>query len=111
MAGRNKWSESTSKEDLSLMVTWYQWERVVQKMKGKESNSTVKKMEKICKEGTLEDALCMLKEQLPFFLKHVYIKREQAKYFESKIENLQEDEAREEKSFLWPHSAGRHWTF
>ena len=35
----------------------------------------------------------MLKEQLPFFLKHVYIKREQAKYFESKIENLQEDEA------------------
>ena len=87
------WIESISKEDLSLMVTWYQWQRVVQKMKGKESNSTVKKMEKICKEGTLEDALCMLKEQLPFFLKHVYIKREQAKYFESKIENLQEDEA------------------
>ncbi|PFX27712.1 putative gluconokinase [Stylophora pistillata] len=34
-------------EDLNLMVTWYQWERVVQKMDGKESYSVVKRMEKV----------------------------------------------------------------
>lgn len=38
------------------------------------------------------DASSVLKEKLPYFLKHGYIKREQAKYFESKIENLQGDE-------------------
>ena len=31
-----QWLEPVSEEDLSLMVTWYQWERVVQKTSGKE---------------------------------------------------------------------------
>lgn len=72
-----QWFGSVSEQDLSLMVTWYQWERVVQKTNGKESNSVVKKMEKVCKEGTVDDALAVLKEKLPNFLKHTYIKRQQ----------------------------------
>lgn len=47
--------ESVSEEDLRFMVTWYQWERVVYKTKGKESNSVGKKMENICQERTLEE--------------------------------------------------------
>jgi len=88
-----QWLETVSEEDLSLMVTWYQWERVVQKTSGKENHSVVKKMEKVCKEGTVDDALAVLKEKLPNFLKHVYIKRQQSKYFEHKIKHLQADEA------------------
>ena len=50
-------------------------------------------MEKVCKEGTVDDALAVLKEKLPNFLQHVYIKRQQSKYFENKIEHLQAGEA------------------
>lgn len=63
----------------------------MQKTNGKESYSVVKKMEKVCKEGTV-DALAVLKEKLPNFVKHVYIRRQQLKYFERKIEHLQADE-------------------
>ena len=87
------WLKSISAEDLSLMVTWYQWERVVQKINGEEKSSAMKKMEKVCKEGTVEDALEVLQEKLPQFLRHVYIKRQQTKYFEMKLEHLQADEA------------------
>ena len=66
-----QWLETVSEEDLSLMVTWYQWERVVQKTDRKGSYSVVKRMEKVCKEGTVYDALAVLKEKLPNFLKHV----------------------------------------
>lgn len=46
-----QWLETVSEEDLSLMATmsWYQWERVVQKTNGKGSYSVVKKMETVCK--------------------------------------------------------------
>lgn len=55
-----QWLETVSEEDLSLMVNWYQWERDVQKTDGKESYSVVKKMEKVCKEGRVDDALAVL---------------------------------------------------
>lgn len=70
-----QWFEFVFEEDLSLMVIWYQWERVVQKISGKESNLVVKKMEKICKEGIVDDVLVVFKEKLLNFLKYVYIKR------------------------------------
>ena len=40
-----RWLKSISAEDLSLMVTWYQWERVVQKINGEEKSSAMKKKE------------------------------------------------------------------
>ena len=87
-----QWLETVSEEDLSLIVNWYQWERVVRKTDGKEY-SMVKKMQKVCKEGTVNDVLAVLKEKLPKFFKHVYNMRQQSKYFESKIEHLQAHEA------------------
>ena len=41
----------------------------MQKTKGKESNSAGKKMEKICKEGTLEDALSVYMLQVKFIFR------------------------------------------
>lgn len=43
----------------------------------------------VCKTGTVGDAIASLKKKLPFFLWHVYVKRQQAKFFEERISNIQ----------------------
>ena len=50
-------------------------------------------MKKICKEGTLDDLLLLFESKIPSFLEHVFVKREQFKYFEEKLTNLDKDEA------------------
>ena len=78
-----QWLDSVSEEELSLMVAWYQWERVLQNTKQRESNSVVKKMEKVFKEGTVDDAFTVPKEKPPNFFKHVY--RNNQKTLKSKL--------------------------
>ena len=79
-----QWFASVPEEDLSLMVAWYQWERVVQKTYGKKSNSVIKKMEKVCKKGTVEDALAVLKRSCQFFWS-MFISRGHNKILESRM--------------------------
>ncbi|XP_048590135.1 uncharacterized protein LOC125573598 [Nematostella vectensis] len=78
-------------------VTWYEWERTTVSVPAKEgkdgSTTTMKKMQKVCKEGTVSDVLASLDRKLPFFLQHVFIKRSQSEYFEGKLDNVGPDEA------------------
>ena len=53
----------------------------------------VKKIQKVLKEGTVDDALEGLEVQLPPFLEHVFIKQQQARFFKDKLEHLTEEEA------------------
>ena len=53
----------------------------------------VKKIQKVLKEGTVDDLLEDLEVQLPSFLEHVFVKRQQARIFKEKIEHLTEEEA------------------
>ena len=62
-------------------------ERKKHEMKG------VKKIQKVLKEGTVDDLLEDLEVQLPSFLEHVFVKRQQARIFKEKIEHLTEEEA------------------
>lgn len=90
----NSFKDSSSAKDLPL-ITWYEWERVDVLVSGKKSTSkkkVVKKMMKVCKEGTINDALAKLEEKMPSFLQHVFIKRKQSVYFEETLNNLTEEE-------------------
>ncbi|CAH3185100.1 unnamed protein product [Porites lobata] len=53
----------------------------------------VKKIQKVLKEGTVDDLLEDLEVQLPSFVEHVFVKRQQARIFKEKIEHLTEEEA------------------
>lgn len=66
---------SLSVEDMSLMVTWYQWERVVQKTTGKR-----------------ERCIGSASREAAILFRCVYINRQQTKYFNSKLEDLQGDQ-------------------
>ena len=61
--------------------------------KGSKATKVVTKMKKICKEGTISDVVESLQRKLPTFLQHVFIKRQQSKYFEEKLANLDKEEA------------------
>ena len=77
-------------------VTWYEWERISvpsNPVKGKKKHpNKLKKMKKIGKEGTINDALASLEGKLPYFLKHVFIKRKQSTYFKETLAHLGEEE-------------------
>ena len=53
----------------------------------------VKKIQKVLKEGTVDDLLEDLEVQLPSFLEHVFVKQQQARIFKEKMEHLTEEEA------------------
>ncbi|CAH3184308.1 unnamed protein product, partial [Porites lobata] len=78
----------SSSGNLDEHATWYQWEA----KKGK-SMKRVTKIQKVLKEGTVDDLLEDLEVQLPSFLEHVFVKRQQARIFKEKIEHLTEEEA------------------
>lgn len=66
----------SSAGNLDEHATWYQWEHVeqmVQAEKGK-SLKRVKKIQKVLKEGTVDDLQVDLEVQLPSFLEHVFVK-------------------------------------
>ena len=67
---------------------WNKWCR-----QRKEKAWKVKKIQKVLKEGTVDDLLEDLEVQLPSFLEHVFVKRQQARIFKEKIEHLTEEEA------------------
>jgi len=80
---------------LESKIKWYQWERVeviIPEEKQRRVKVT-KKMKKICKEGSVREALGSLQQKLPSFLEHVFVKRQQSSYFEEKLKNLKKDEA------------------
>ncbi|KAK3718975.1 hypothetical protein QZH41_003331 [Actinostola sp. cb2023] len=87
--------EMKEEAPLDEITTWYQWERVTQEVPGKKGKaaSLTKKMQKVHKEGTVEEALQSLDTKMPPFLKHVFIKRNQARFFQEKIKNLKPEEA------------------
>ena len=57
-------------DDMMSEVSWYQWE------------SCDGRMVKVESRGTIEEAVCSVKEQMSKFLMHVCIKRNQSKAFE-----------------------------
>lgn len=92
-----KWFENIKKEiDLGKPsdTMWYQWVRVEQAVKiknGKRKGKTkriIKKLKKICKEATMEEAIKSPEDQIPYFLRHVYVKRQQSYFFGDKRGNL-----------------------
>ena len=64
----------------------------------------VKKIQKGLKEDTVDDLLEDLEVQLPSFLEHVFVKRQQARFFKEKIEHLTEEEAVVQVDFAEKHS-------
>ncbi|CAH3185096.1 unnamed protein product [Porites lobata] len=85
----------SSSGNLDEHATWYQWEHVEQMVQAKKGKSMkrVTKIQKVLKEGTVDDLLEDLEVQLPSFLEHVFVKRQQARIFKEKIEHLTEEEA------------------
>ena len=74
-------------------VEWYQWERVEKAVPGKKGkpSKTKKKIQKVVKEGTVDEAISTLHQKLPAFLHHVFVKRKQSRFFEEKMSNLSPD--------------------
>lgn len=77
---------------LDEVTTWYEWEQVTEQVHEGEEKTTTK-MTKVIKEGTIEEALDILKTKMPSFLQHVFIKRNQTKFFQEKIEQCKPQEA------------------
>jgi hypothetical protein len=51
------------------------------------------KMQKVSKEGQVHDALKELEDKMPFSLKHVFVKRQQARFVDDKKDHLTKEEA------------------
>lgn len=83
------------KKDAPLddLIKWSQWERVTHTITKQGKPKIVNKMEKVIKEGTVEEALDCLQGQIPCFLEHVFIKRKRSIFFEDRIAQLKADEA------------------
>lgn len=69
------------------------WNKIMVQAKKGKSMKRVKKIQKVLKEGTVDDLLEDLEVQLPSFLEHVFVKRQQARIFKEKMEHLTEEEA------------------
>lgn len=84
-------------EDAPLheITTWCQWERVTQSLPGKKGigERQVKKMLKVQKEGTIEEAVTSLMEKMPYFLQHAFVQRKQTMFFQEKVQNLKPEQA------------------
>ena len=52
------------------------------------ATKVVRKIKKICKEGTISDVVALLPRKLPTFLEHLFVKRQQSKYFDERLANL-----------------------
>ena len=92
------WLKTITEEvDLEGPATWYEWKRVetVSPTASKKDSKTFKvvKKVKISKEGTIGDAVESLQGTLPSFLEHVFIKRQQSKFFEERLAKLGPSEA------------------
>ena len=92
------WLKTITEEvDLEGPATWYEWKRVetVSPTASKKDSKTFKvvKKVKISKEGTIGDAVESLQGTLPSFLEHVFIKRQQSKFFEERLARLGLSEA------------------
>ena len=84
------WLKTITEEvDLEGPATWYEWKRVetVSPTASKKDSKTMKvvKKVKISKEGIIGDAVESLQGKLPSFLEHVFIKRQQSKFFEERL--------------------------
>lgn len=84
------WLDIVMKDALfDEVVQWQQWERVSHPVQSKQGKSkVVKKMEKVIKEGTVEEALHCLQHKIPSFLEHVFVKRKQAAFFDIYFDNI-----------------------
>ena len=92
------WLKTITEEvDLEGPATRYEWKRVetVSPTASKKDSKTMKfvKKVKISKEGTIGDAVESLQGKLPSFLAHVFIKRQQSKFFEERLAKLGLSEA------------------
>ena len=55
------------------------WNKIMVQAKKGKSMKRVNKIQKVLKEGTVDDLLEDLEVQLPSFLEHVFVKRQQAR--------------------------------
>ena len=94
-----KWFDKNT-APLEDEIEWDQWDTVQvqlpqkkQKSKIRQCLKVVKKMKKVHAEGTVEDALFVLQNKIPEFLEHVFIKRQQSRFFENRLSSLKPNEA------------------
>jgi len=59
-------------------------------------------------EGTVDDPLKDLEEQMPFFLEHVFAKRRQARFFDDKTEHLTKDQVSLFTVAIWTKNKGEN---
>ena len=87
--------DATKDAPLHEETSWCQWERVTQTLPGKggKGQRQVKKVVKVLKEGTIEEAIVSLMEKMPHFLQHVLVQRKQTKFFQDKVQHLKANEA------------------
>ncbi len=87
--------EAAEDAPLHEATSWCQWERVTQTLPGKggKGQRQVKKMLKVIKEGTIEEAIKSLMEKMPHFLQHVLVQRKQTKFFQDKVQHLKANQA------------------
>ena len=96
----SQWFASFQGLSFNNEIFWYQWSRdgefnemahtrrkgnqeSLNEVKGKQ-----KRIQKKCHVGTVAEAVNSLKEKLPEFLIHVYIKREQSSFFQYKLMSI-----------------------
>lgn len=114
-----KWvDEAKESAPLDEEMEWFQWERVFVKIPRKKEDApkTKKKIQKVLKEGSVEDAINSLNNKMPAFLDHVFVKRKQSQFFEKKISNLGSNEAAIQIDFSENYTCGHqdeiqaaHW--
>ena len=82
-----KWLDNfQSNVDCTEITTWYQWQ-LVDKIDDS-VHSAGKRMNKVLNEGVASKMFDSLREQIPPFLNHVFIKHQQAKTFQHLKENM-----------------------
>eukprot|EP00794_Sanderia_malayensis_P017109 gene17109-18833_t len=96
-----QWFASFEGPSFNKETFWYQWSRDGEynemahaRRKGNQGSvnesgkGRQKRIEKKCQIGTVAEAMNSLKEKLPEFLIHVYIKEEQSSFFQYKLMSI-----------------------
>ena len=98
------WLGSFIEGDEDKEVLWCEWVREEEnemahprrnssKKADKTKSSSTKQTKKVCRAGTVSEAVDSLMEKIPTFLTHVFVKREQSSCFQEKLSNIPDGNA------------------
>ena len=92
------WFDAFDGVELNQEIIWYEWAREEgqnepmhkrrRTYQPPEKQQTKKRLKKCCRSGTVIAAFESLMEKLPDFLLHVFIKRQQSDYFQTKLVSI-----------------------